>query len=166
MTSDNETVIRQQLIDRLRGRGAHMPLEDAIKDFPMDRINQVFPNGSYCAWALVEHIRRGQWDILDFIRNPDYKYLEWPKDYWPVPGYEATPKDWDATVAGYLQDQAELERLVLDPSTDLYARIPWGEGQTILREILLVADHTAYHTGEFAIMRQVMGTWSEGRPVI
>ena len=156
----SDTVLRELVLQRLRGRGAHMPYEEAIKDFPPDRINDKFPNGSYSSWALLEHLRIAQWDILDYIRNPDYLHMQWPKDYWPDESKSATPEEWDATVRAFLSDRAELEAMVEDTKTDLYAEIPWGNGHTILREMLIVSDHNAYHIGEFAIMRQVMGTWS------
>jgi hypothetical protein len=161
--SQEDDSVREHLLWQLRGGQAHMSLKQAIANYPMDRINEKFPNGAYGAWALVEHMRRGQWDILDFIRNPGYVYIKWPDDYWPAVDYVATDADWDETVAAFERDAAELEALVEDPNTDLYAKIPHGTGQTILREILLVCDHNAYHLGEFAIMRQVMGTWYEDR---
>jgi hypothetical protein len=161
---EDEAILTQQLLERLKGRGAHMPFEEATKDFPMDRINEPFPNGTYSSWALIEHLRIAQWDILDFIRNPGYQYMEWPKDYWPEPEKQATPEEWQETVGRFHADRAALEELAQDPETDLYARIPWGEGQTALREFLIVADHNAYHIGEFAIMRQVMGTWNQDPP--
>jgi hypothetical protein len=159
----DDASVREHLLWQLRGGQAHMNLIQAVADYPMDRVNEKFSGGNYGAWALIEHMRRAQWDILDFIRNPDYKYIKWPDDYWPSTDYEATPSDWDETLAGFEQDAAQLTAIVEDEATDLYARIAHGTGQTILREILLVCDHNAYHTGEFAIMRQVMGTWPAGR---
>jgi len=155
--------MREHLLWQLKGGQAHMSLAQAVADFPMERINEKFPKGEYGPWALLEHIRRGQWDILDFIRNPDYVYIKWPDDYWPDTAYEATEADWRRTLEGYKDDLRELIDIVADPRTDLYAKIPHGEGQTILREILLTCDHLAYHVGEFAIMRQVMTTWYEDR---
>jgi hypothetical protein len=157
--TDNERLLRDLLLQRLRGRGAHMPFEDAVKDFPMDAINTVFPNGTYTPWALVEHMRLTQWDILDYIRNPDYQHREWPKEYWPPEGRQVTAEQWQETVDGFMADRLELERIVQEPDTDLHAKIPWGGDHTVLREILIVSDHNAYHTGEFAIIRQVMDTW-------
>lgn len=167
MTSDTrpeqaDAVLREQLVRLLRGGNAHMTFEEMIADFPADGMNTVFPNGTYTPWHLLEHLRLAQEDILEFIRNPDYREREWPKDYWPAPGTRANEADWKQTIASFQRDMQTIEDLVMDPQTDLSARIPWGDGQTILREILLVADHNAYHTGEFAIMRQVMGTWGKG----
>jgi hypothetical protein len=156
---DTETVTREQLLQLLHKSQAHMDFDQAVQDYPMEQINTLFPNGVYSAWALLEHMRITQWDILDFIRNPHYKYMDWPADYWPKRGTQASEADWQGTIAAFHADLKALEDIVKDPKTDLYARIPHGEGQTILREIMLVADHNAYHIGEFAIMRQVMGTW-------
>ena len=159
----SDDVVREHLLWLLGGGQAHMSLQQAVANFPMERVNERFTNGEYTPWALVEHMRRGQWDILDFIRNPDYVYIKWPDDYWPHSDYKATEADWHETIEAFERDAAELAEIVRDPSTDLYAKIPHGTGQTILREIILTCDHLAYHVGEFAIMRQVMGTWHEDR---
>ena len=159
--NDEERLLRELLLQRLRGRGAHMPFEEAVKDFPMAAINTVFPNGTYTPWALLEHLRLTQLDILDYVRDPNYAHKQWPKEYWPPEGKQVTPKDWDDTVSRFLADRLELEKLLEDPATDLYAKIPWGGDHTILREVLIVSDHNAYHLGEFAIMRQVMATWGK-----
>jgi len=155
----NDKALRDHLLNLLRGGNAHMTLEEAIKNYPAAKINDIFPNGEYSSWHLLEHIRRTQNDILEFIINSKYVYLEWPKDYWPARNKKATQKEWDKTIASFRKDTKALEKIVANPKTDLYAKIPWGEEHTILREILLVADHNVYHIGEFAIMRQVMSTW-------
>ena len=158
-----EKLIRDQLVQRLRGRGAHMPFEQAVADFPMDRINEKFPNGEYSSWALLEHLRLTQRDILDYCTDPDYQPRPHPAGYWPAFDAVASAADWQNTVEVFLQELGALIAIVEDPATDLYAPIPWGGDHTILREILIIADHNAYHVGELAIMRQVMGTWPEGR---
>jgi hypothetical protein len=160
---DNEALIRSQLVQRLRGRGAHMPFEQAIADFPMDRINDKFPNGTYSSWGLIEHLRLTQHDILAYCTNPDYEHREWPREYWPSEDAMATAEDWSNTVEGFLAELDGLIAIVENPETDLYVPIPWGGDHTILREILIVTDHNAYHIGELAIMRQTMGTWPPGR---
>ena len=151
--------LREQLAQLLEHGNAHMSFEEAVAEYPMSHINTVFPNGSYGAWHLLEHLRLTQWDILDFIRNPHYRELAWPEDYWPSPDQQATPDDWQRTIHDFLADQQALRAIILDPQTDLWAPIPQGTGQTVAREIMVVADHNAYHIGELAIMRQVMGTW-------
>ena len=151
--------LREQLAQLLEHGNAHMSFEEAVAEYPMSHINIVFPNGNYGTWHLLEHLRLSQWDILDFIRNPHYRELAWPADYWPSPDQQATPDDWQRTIHDFLADQQALRAIILDPHTDLWAPIPQGTGQTVAREIMVVADHNAYHIGELAIMRQVMGTW-------
>lgn len=160
---DSDQVLREQLIQLLRSRNAHMSLENAVADFPMEAINQRPPNVPYTPWHLLEHIRITQWDILEFIRNPKHISPAWPKGYWPEQDTEADPSDWDKTLRSYRADLDALEEMVRDPKTDLFTPIPHGDGQNILREILTVADHSAYHTGEFGILRQVMETWPKNR---
>lgn len=163
MAGDGDSLLREQLVQRLRGHGAHMAFEEAVTDFPVDRINDRFPNGDYSSWGLVEHLRLAQLDILDYIHDPDYEDKEWPKDFWPNPDKTASAAEWDATIDAFLSDLRQLEAIVQDLSTDLHAAILWGGDHTVLREVLLVCDHNAYHIGELAIMRQVMGTWPVGR---
>lgn len=157
MESDRQ--LREQLAELLEHSHAHMSFAEAVAEYPMERINATFPQGSYSAWHLLEHLRLTQWDILDFIRNPQYQEPTWPQDYWPAPDQQATPDDWQRTIEAFLGDQQTLLAIIRDPQMDLWAPIPQGSGQTIAREILVVVDHNAYHLGEFAIMRQVMNTW-------
>ena len=162
--SESEKTLRKYLVWLLKNGDAHMRLDDAIEDFPMTDINKKFPRSTYSAYGAMEHIRRTQWDILDFIRNPDYKEQDWPADYWPAKDYKATAEDWNKSVKGYKKDLEELVKIVEDPKTDLYAKIPWGTGQIILREILLVADHTAYEIGEMATARRAFKHWEVEHP--
>ncbi len=157
MASDD--VVRQQLLFLLQGGGAHMPLEKAVADFPPALMNSRPPHVSYSFWQLLEHIRIAQWDILDFIRNPHYQELSWPEGYWPAPDAVADAEAWQTTLRQIGDDTQALIAIVQDPATDLYADLPHAAGYTILREILLVADHNAYHVGEFAILRQIMNAW-------
>ena len=156
-------ILRKELIDLLDGVGAHMPFDDAVADFPDDAINRRPPNVDYTPWHLVEHLRFTQADILDYIRNRSYIESDWPEAYWPPRDATATPDEFARTVADFKSDRAALRAIVADPSTDLFATIPNTPGHTILREIRVVGDHNAYHVGEFAILRQVMGTWPPER---
>ncbi|MFH1032534.1 MAG: DinB family protein [Chloroflexota bacterium] len=156
-------ILLENLLALLTGEHAHMSFEDVVRDFPIDRINEKLPNADYSPWALLEHIRLAQEDILDFIKNPNYVYRKWPDDYWPRKSKKATPADWNKTVNGFEKDFKELEEMVKNPKTDLYHEIPWGEGEIFLREIVTVSNHNAFHMGEFAIMRQAMGTWGKNR---
>lgn len=158
-----ERALRDQIVRLLRGGMAHMTFDEAIADFPLDRINERPPNVPYTPWHLLEHIRIAQWDILDFMINPDYRELPWPQEHWPAPDAVTDAEGWARTIAAFRADFAAVCAIATDPQTDLTARVPWGDGQIILRELLLVADHNAFHLGEFAILRQVMGTWPPGR---
>lgn len=152
-------ILRENLVALLTGEMARMSFEEAVRDFPTDRINENLPNADYTPWGLLEHLRLAQEDILDFCINPKYKYREWPAGYWPKKGAKATKADWERSVKAFQKDLEALVKIASDPKTVLYKDIPWGEGETLLREIVTVANHNAFHLGEFAIMRQAMGTW-------
>lgn len=156
---NQDSIVRKQLLALLHGGNAHMDFQAAVADFPLDRINEVPPNVPYSPWQLLEHIRIAQWDILEFIRDANHKSPEWPLGYWPNPGSTADDKMWTETIEAIESDLQDLIALLDDPQTDLYSDLTHAEGYTILREILLVADHNAYHIGEFTILRQVMETW-------
>jgi hypothetical protein len=156
--------VRRQLIELLEAKGAHMPFEAAVADFPADAINRPLVGlPAYTPWHLLDHIRYAQWDILDYIRNRDYLEATWPDNYWPALDATATREQFDETVASFHRDRLALRDLVADPATDLFAVIPETPGHTIFREIRVVGAHNAYHIGEFAILRQVMGTWPTNR---
>ena len=154
-----DKVLREQLLFLLRGGNAHMSFDQAVAEFPLEYINGQPPNVSYSPWQLLEHIRIAQWDILEFTRNPDHVSPQWPEGYWPRSGEKANEIKWEKTIGDFRVDLGALQDMVEDPGTDLVAPIPHAQGYTVLREILLVADHNAYHIGEFAILRQVMGAW-------
>ena len=156
---DADKVVREQLLYLLRGGNAHLTFDQAVADFPMEYINTQPPNVSYTPWHLLEHIRIAQWDILEFVRDPDHVSPPWPDGYWPALDQRADEARWNQTLSDFRADLRALQKLVEDPNTDLYADLPHAPGYTVLREILLVADHNAYHVGEFAVLRQVMGTW-------
>jgi hypothetical protein len=155
-----DDVVRQQLLALLRGGQAYMPFDQAIADFPVEHMNTYPPQVPYTPWHILEHLRLSQWDILEFIRNPAHVSPDWPEGYWPARDAQADAQIWANTIAAFQADLRALEALVADPATDLYAQIQHAPGYTVLREILVVADHNAYHTGEFAILRQVMQTWA------
>jgi hypothetical protein len=156
-------ILREQLLKLIDGHGAHMPFDAAVADFPDDAINRLPPNVPYTPWHLLEHIRIAQADILDYIVNRTYLAPSWPEEYWPERDAIATPEQFNQTIEGFKADRRALHALVADPATDLLATIPDTTGHTILREVRLVGDHNAYHIGEFAILRQVMGTWPPNR---
>lgn len=160
----NETeTLRAQLLELLRGGHAHMSLDQAVEGFPMEAINTFPPEVTYTPWHLLEHMRISQWDILAFIRNPAHVSPHWPAGYWPDPEAMADPAAWEATLSGFRADLRDLDSLVEDRRTSLTADLPHAPGYSVLREILVVSDHNAYHIGEFAILRQVMQTWPADR---
>jgi hypothetical protein len=158
-----DDILREQLIALIDGRGAHMPFDAAVADFPDDAINRLPPNVAYTAWHLLEHLRIAQKDMLDYIQNRTYLAPTWPEEYWPAHGVTATPEQFALTIEGFRADRQVLHDLVADPATDLLATIPNTPGHTIIREVRLVGDHNAYHVGEFAILRQVIGSWPPSR---
>ena len=159
----NDTEVRKQLLALLRGGNAHLNFDQAVADFPMEQINRHPPHVPYTPWHLLEHLRIAQWDILEFIRTPGHVSPPWPQGYWPPPDRQADENQWHQTLQAFRSDLQSLAEIVEEPETDLYASLPHAAGYTILREILVVADHNAYHLGEFAILRQIMGTWPEHR---
>jgi hypothetical protein len=151
--------VREQLIELLDGVGAHMTFEEAVADFPDDAINRRPPRVSYTPWHILEHLRLTQYDILEYVRNPAWVSPPWPAGYWPAPDAVATPEEFATTIDAFLADRAALRAMVVDRTTDLLAVISGSPGHTLLREVRVDADHNAYHVGEFAILREVMGTW-------
>ena len=155
----SDAALRQHLISLLTEGNAHVDFESAIADLPA-ALRGTRPHGvDHSPWELLEHLRLAQWDILDFSRNPEYQPREWPKEYWPESPAPADDAAWEKSVNTFRQDLKEICELVSDQSTDLFAKIPHGEGQTILREALLVADHNAYHLGQLVLVRKLLGAW-------
>lgn len=157
-----DDALRYQLARLLDGVGAHMPFDEAVADFPDEAINRRPPNVEYTPWHLLEHLRLTQADILDYVTNERYVEPSWPADYWPDRDATATREVFDRTISDFRADLATLRGLVTDPARDLFAVIPGTPGHTLLREARIDADHNAYHVGEFAVLRQVMGTWPAG----
>ncbi len=152
--------LRTQLVNLLSVRQAHMSFEDAVQGFPLEHINTYPPNVNYTFWHLLEHIRICQRDILEYIRDPHYSAPNFPDDLWPAPDATTDEAGWRHTISQFQADLAALIAIINDPATDIYAQIPHGApGHTILRESLITADHNAYHIGEFAILRQILGLW-------
>ncbi len=164
MGADPDKAIREHVVALLTKGNAHVTFDDAIKGLapkfrgirPQSAHGPVLP---YSAWELLEHIRIAQWDILDFSCNPKYKSIKWPEGYWPKSPEPPTSAAWDKSVKQVKSDLKEMVALVKNPKTDLYAEIPWGDGQTILREALLIVDHNAYHVGELVAVRRALGAW-------
>lgn len=145
--------LRKHVLELLEGKSAHIDTEAGLEGFPLDKINEKVDGSPHTAWQLLEHLRIAQWDILDFSRNSDYKEMKWPDDYWPKT--EGTAESWKASVHQVLGDLHAMRDMVADEKTDLFATIPWGDGQTTLREALLIVDHNAYHLGQIVLLRRI-----------
>jgi len=161
MAKTEDHALREQLVKFLRGGEAHAELKAVLDDFPV-KARGVAPKGAeHSAWQELEHIRIALHDLLDFSTNSHYVAMKWPDDYWPK---EAAPEDaaaWDKSVRALKKDMADFEKLVGDPESNLYASIPWGDGQTILREVLLAGQHTSYHLGQIVLLRRLLGAWKD-----
>jgi len=156
---DKDQSLRDHLRELLRGRSAHLDCEKAIEGLPPELRGAKAPGLPHTVWQLLEHLRIGQWDILEFGRDKGHVSPKWPEGYWPETAAPPDEAAWDRSVESFLRDLQEMRDLVADPKTDLYAKIPWGDGQTILREAMLVADHNAYHLGQIVCVRQALGAW-------
>jgi hypothetical protein len=156
---NTEQALRDHLLYLLRGGGAHLDFEKAIADFPAALSGGKPVGQPHTPWRLVEHIRIAQWDILEFCRNPKHVSPKFPEGYWPRGDAPPDEAAWDCSIAAFRADLNAMQDLVADPATNLFAVIPHGEGQTILREALLVADHNAYHLGQLVLLRRLLGAW-------
>ena len=153
--------LRKQLLALLKGGQAHAGLDRIIAEMPVALRGTVPEKLPYSAWQLLEHMRITQRDILNFSAPPTggYHAMEWPADYWPKSAEPPTPESWDRTVASIRSDREQFEKLLARPESDLVKPFRWGDGQNLLREALLIADHTAYHLGEFVVLRRLLGAW-------
>lgn len=152
-------VLRQHLVDLLRGHNAHADFDSTVADLP-SRLRGVKPAGApHTAWQLLEHMRIAQWDILEFSRDAKHKSPAWPKGYWPKTEAPPTTAAWNNSLRSFRADLKAMAKLVADKKTDLFAPIAHGKGQTILREALLIADHNSYHLGQMVLLRRLLGAW-------
>lgn len=155
----NDASLRRHLLELLRGGSAHMGFDAAVKDLPPE-LRGAKPDGQpHTPWRLVEHLRIAQWDILEFSRGPEHVSPPWPEGYWPATDGPTGDGDWEASVDAFRRDLEAMCDLVTDPASDLFAVFPWGDGQTLLREAMLVADHNAYHLGQLVTLRSLLGDW-------
>lgn len=158
---EKDEALRKHVLYLLRGGGAHLSFDDLVNSFPPHLCNRSIEGLPYTPWQVLEHIRVAQWDILEFSRDPDHISPDFPKGYWPNSDQTGTPELWQETVEAIRRDAKEMEALVEDPASDLYAKLPHGEGQTILREALLTADHNAYHLGVLTVMSRILKSASD-----
>jgi hypothetical protein len=154
-----DTAVRELLEKLLDWGDAHVGFDEAVTRVP-EHMRGTQVSGLHSPWELVEHLRITQHDILDFCRNKDYEAMEWPQGYWPTTPAPPSASAWDESVAQFKRDRGALQKLASDPNVDLTARIPHGEGQTYIRELVLAADHAAYHVGQLVMVRQLLGIWT------
>jgi len=159
MTKDREQSLRQHLLELLRGGAAHATFDDAVKDLPAKLRGARPAKFPHSPWMLLEHLRLAQWDILEFSRNAKHLSPEWPGGYWPKADGPPIAAAWNKSIHQFRRDLRAMQSLVANRKTDLFARIPWGDGQTTLREVLLLADHNAYHIAQLVDVRRMLGTW-------
>ena len=157
----NDAMLREHLAFLLKGGGAHVHFSDAIDGFPPAKRGTFMEGLPHTGWQLLEHVRIAQWDILEFSRDPKHVSPGFPEGYWPKTPVPPDEPAWDKSVASFQNDLQEMIKLVKNPKTDLYAKIPHGDGQTILREALLLADHNSYHLGQLVDLRRALGAWPE-----
>jgi hypothetical protein len=151
--------LRKELDRLLSGKGAHADFDAAVKDFPA-KLRGVTPEGTaHSAWQVLEHLRIAQWDMLEFCRDAKHVSPEWPAGYWPKNPAPDNADAWDNSVKAFHRDLAAMRGLVADPKADLFTPFPHGDGQTLLREALQMADHNAYHVGELILLRRLLGSW-------
>ena len=157
----NEKALREQLGKFVDWGEAHANWKSALEGIAPEDRGVRPPNSLHSLWELLEHTQLAQWDILEFCRNAKHKSPEWPKGYWPESPAPANDRAWDECVSTLFRDMKDVAQLAVNPKIDLLAKIPHGDGQTLLREVLLLADHNAYHLGQFVLVRRLLGSWGE-----
>jgi hypothetical protein len=154
-----DKLLRQHLVTLLKGSEAHVDFERAVANLSPELRGKRPPGAEHSPWELLEHLRVAQWDILEFARDAKHKSPEFPAGYWPRTPAPPSEKAWEQSVQAFRKDLSELCDLVNDESVDLFARIPHGDGQTVLRQALLTADHNAYHVGQLVLVRRMLNGW-------
>jgi hypothetical protein len=153
--------LRDHLLELLQGGSAHVPFDRAVANLP-PKLRGGKPLGQpHTPWRLVEHMRIAQWDILEFTRNPRHVSPQWPDDYWPKGDAPPSAKAWSDSLRAFRADLKAMQKIISDKNIDLLAPIPHGQGQTVAREAMLLADHTAYHLGQLIVVRRLLGAWPE-----
>jgi hypothetical protein len=155
----SDKLLREHLVKLLTGAEAHVDFEKTVEGLPAELRGRRPPGAEHSPWELLEHLRIAQSDILEFSRNPEHKSPKWPEGYWPAKPAPPDEQAWEKSVRAFRHDLKAMCDLVEDEKTDLFAKIPHGDGQTILREALLTADHNSYHLGELVLVRRLLGAW-------
>jgi DinB superfamily len=156
-----DAALREHLVQLLEGGHAHTSFDQATRGFPVARAGERPSGAPYSAWELLEHMRIAQNDILRFSQSAKHKSPDWPAGYWPASPAPERADQWSASLRSFKDDLAEFLDMVRDLRSDLYRKFPWGDGQTLLREALLIADHNAYHLGQLVLVRRLLGEWKE-----
>lgn len=155
----SDSALREHIVNLLSGRGAHVDFDRAIEGLPVEARGKRPDGAEHSPWEILEHMRIAQWDILAFCRNPDHVSPDWPAGYWPESSAPPNEAAWSKSVTAFRADLEAMMDLVKNPRTDLFTPVPHGDGQTPLREALLVADHNAYHLGEYVVVRRLLSVW-------
>jgi len=156
---DNHTSLRKHVLNLLGAGQAHVDFEAAVKNVPVALRGKRPEGAEHSPWEVLEHMRIAQWDILEFSRDSKHVSPQWPEGYWPVTKAPPNARAWNQSVRAFRADLEAMRKLVADESTDLFAAIPHGDGQTVMREALLVAAHNSYHIGEMVLLRRLLGAW-------
>jgi hypothetical protein len=159
MHADQRKKLINELASLIQGGNAHVSLEEALAGIPADKRGVIPDSLPYSIWQLLEHIRIAQKDIIDFSISKDYKTLVWPDEYWPDPTEQVSDEDWEDAIKEIQEDQQRFLTLLQDENKDLFSPLPWGTGQNIVREAMLIADHNSYHTAEIVVARRLLGIW-------
>ena len=157
----DDSQLRDQLVAVLQGGHAHATFDDVVKGFPVERAGTRPQGLPHSAWELLEHMRLAQEDILRFSQSAAHVSPKFPEGYWPASPAPGSHQQWSEAVRAFRQDLAEFEAMLRDPQQDLHRKFPWGDGQTLLREALLIADHNSYHLGQLVLVRRLLGAWPE-----
>jgi DinB superfamily len=159
MSMTEDKILRAHVLALLNGGHAHLTFEAAIADLPVELQGAKLPGLSHTPWRLVEHMRIAQWDILRFCVDQYHVSPQFPEGYWPSGDGPPDSKAWEQSIAAFQADRQAMIDLVTSTETDLLSPLPHGQGQTLLREALLVADHNAYHLGQLVVVRKLLGAW-------
>jgi DinB superfamily len=159
LTLDQGRALRAELDRLLSGHGAHADFDSAVADLPAELRGKKPEGAAHSLWEVIEHLRIAQWDMLEFSRDPKHVSPEWPAGYWPKHAEPGSGAVWGNSLSAFRRDLKAMRELVADPKSDLFAPLPHGEGQTLLREALQLADHNAYHVGELIVLRRMLGAW-------
>ena len=162
----SKEILRLEIVGLLNGGNAHMTFDEVVADFPIELINRKPPHTPYSSWHFLEHTRITQWDILEFILNPDHVSPSFPEGYRPKPSEIADKNGWNVTIKQIHADLNALKVIALDMDLDLFSPIPHAKEYTYFRELLLAADHNAYCIGEFALLRQILNAWPPAKPYL